>query len=457
MRLKISRLAPLALATCALLLPATASAKANRKQTKKSAAAAAAYLEGLQTANGGFETDWVINSLAADGVAAANVKAPSSSTDARSWYQALIGDPATWEGGEPAVTDFERAALNAYAAGIDPARVSDEQDLIARILADYQTANPGYYGSPTVFSGAVFGLLALAETRTTGNKVRVPQALLAKSIAVLRANQHTDGGWTFQRAEGNPTRLAEPSEPDETGAAIAGLCSAGVANTDPTITNAAHYLQSDQLENGAFNSEFGVNTDSNAWAVQGLNACGIDPQGAQFTTATGATPIDFLLSQQVANGGFKFAPEETEAEEYDTQDALRSLAGAGFTASPPKPTGGAPKWLAATAFHAGAQSQLGLIVDDGTSTLKPCAVPIMVATSTTTLLAVLQAAEASSSPAGCVTSFMPTSGSGVLTQVNGSPVSPAPNWDISIDGAKEKAAKLSTKIELGDTIYLKLG
>ena len=46
MRTTIRRLAPLTLAACALMLPATASAKANRKQTKKSAAAAVAYLEG---------------------------------------------------------------------------------------------------------------------------------------------------------------------------------------------------------------------------------------------------------------------------------------------------------------------------------------------------------------------------------------------------------------------------
>jgi prenyltransferase/squalene oxidase-like repeat protein len=456
MRLNIGRLAPLTVAACALLLPTAASAKANRKQTKKSEKAAAAYLEGQQTPDGGFETDWVINSLAAAGVAAADVKT-GTSPDARSWYRGLVGEPASWEGGAPAATDLERATLNSYAAGIDPARVSAKQNLIAGILADYQTANPGYYGNPTVFGGTIFGLLALAETRTTGNKLRVPQTLLAQTVATLRANQHSDGGWTFQRAEGNPTRLAEPSEPDETGATIAGLCSAGVANSDPTITSAVQYLQADQLENGAFNSEFGVNTDSNAWAVQGLDACGIDAQGTQFTTATGATPIDFLLSQQVANGGFKFAPEETEAEQYETQDALRSLAGAGFTAAPAKPTSGAPKWLAATSFQAGTQSHLALIVDDGTGEIRPCSVPITVATSTTTLLAVLQAAQASSTPAGCVSSFMPTSGTGALTQLDGSPASPAPDWDISIDGAKEKQAKLSAKIEIGDTISLKLG
>ena len=67
----------------------------------------------------------------------------------------------------------------------------------------------------------------------------------------------------------------------------------------PQLLNAASYLESLLVNaSGAFTSPFGVNTDSNSWAVQGLNACGIEAQEKGFTTSPGGkTPIDFLISQ----------------------------------------------------------------------------------------------------------------------------------------------------------------
>jgi hypothetical protein len=460
MRLNIGRLAPLAIAACALVVPASASATSTKKQIKTSTAADVSFLESQQQPDGSFFTDWAIDSLGAAGVAAADVKPAGGSVDARSWYQGLIGDPSTWPGGsEPAVSEFERATLLSYAAGIDPARVSTRQNLIAQIVSRYQTANPGYYGPPSNFGGTLFALLALAETKTTNNKQRVPQTLLDQSVAVMKGNQRNDGGWAFEQAEGNPTRLAEPSEPDETGAAIGALCAAGVPTTDPSVAKGVAFLKGDLESSGAFGAEFGVNTDSNAFAIQGLDACGISPQEPGFTTTSGHTPLDFMISQQVGSGGFVFSTEfeETEANEYSSQDALRSLAGAGFTAAPRKPKSGAAKWAAASSFQSGVTSLLTLVVDNGTSALKACSVAIAPSGATTTLGAVLQAAETTAKPSGCVSSFLPTSGSGSLTQVNGAPSPAEAKWDVSIDGGTAKAAKLSSKVELGDTISLTLG
>jgi hypothetical protein len=131
-----------------------------------------------------------LGALAAAGVAAADVETSEGSTDARTYYRSLFGDTSTWPGGsEPAVTEFERAALNSYAAGIDPARVSRTQDPIAQIAGRYEPSSPGYYGGSANFTGAVFALLALADTKTRTGAVRVPHALLEESIAVLRANR----------------------------------------------------------------------------------------------------------------------------------------------------------------------------------------------------------------------------------------------------------------------------
>src|SRR4029077_4461245 len=171
---------------------------------------------------------------------------------------------------------FERAALDAYAAGIDPARVSAGQNLIARIASYYDLSEPGYYGPASNFTGTVFAAVALAETRTRSGEQRLPRALLEKSIKALEANQHTDGGWTYQKAAGEPTKLSEPGEPDETGAVMTALCSAGVPSSSAMIGRAKEYLKGGlAAPTGAFNATFGANTDSNAWAIQGLNACAI--------------------------------------------------------------------------------------------------------------------------------------------------------------------------------------
>ncbi|HEY2217309.1 MAG TPA: hypothetical protein VGH21_07420 [Solirubrobacteraceae bacterium] len=461
MRPTLRRLAPLALAACSLLAPASASATSTAKQIKTAKSQGVAYLQSQQQADGsfpGFGGEWTLSALAAAKLAPADVERGPAATDARTYYRTLFGDTTTWPGEEATATDFENAALGAYAAGLDPARISQTQNLIAQIAARYQPANPGYYGNPSAFSGAVFGLLALADT-SAGAKQRVPQALLDQSIAVLRANQHTDGGWSFQRAEGDEAALKAPSEPDETGAAMAALCGAGVAGSDPSVTAAAAYLQADLKAevtgSGAFATQFGPNTDSNAWAVQGLDACGIDPQGSAFTTSHGRTPIDYLISQQLPSGGFKFEAGEASANFYSSQDAVRAIAGAGFTAPPVKPASAA-KVLAESDFGASAAtvSQLTLVIDSGVPPLAVCAVQVAPGAAKATLASVLEAAESASTPSGCVSGFS-SSAKQAITQLDGAPSTPSASWLVSIDGSKQKQAKTSTAIHLGDTIYLR--
>jgi hypothetical protein len=455
-------LTSIAVVACVAASAPAALATSSAKEITAAATSGVAYLRSLQETSGaipGFGGDWSLTALAATGTAAANVKKTASSTSARSWYRELVGDTETWpEEPEPAVTEFERASLIAYAAGIDPARVSQTQNLIAQIVARYQTGNPGYYGPPALLNGTVFALLALEGAKTTKGVRRVPQVLLNQSIEVLRKNQHTDGGWNFEQVEGNEKALKSSAEPDVTGAAMAALCGAGVPATDPAIVKGRDYLQSLLVSStGAFSAELGVNTDSNAWAVQGLNTCAINAQGPEFTTSAGKTPIDFLISQQLTSGAFKYLPSQSTANEYSSQDAVRALAGGGFTPAPPEPNG-APQWEAEKNFSTSkdVDGLLTLIIDNGTSTLDVCAVEIAPGAHKTKLVKVLDAAETASAPAACVTAFTPASGKGLIKSINGVASTPESKWEISIDGGAEKQAKGTTAIELGDTIYLRL-
>jgi hypothetical protein len=461
MRSLTCRLALLGACLCGLLLPTTASATSSKAEIEASVSKGVTYLEGLQETSGGFPSDWDINSLAAAHVAAANLKKAGAETDARTWYRKLVGnETATKWPKEALVTEYERAALVAYAAGIDPARVSKTQNLIAGIASYYQPESPGYYGPPGNFNGTVFAVLALADTKTTGGVQRVPNALLKKSIEAIEKNQHTDGGWAWEKAEGNETKLKAAAEPDMTGAAIAALCNAHVEKSSTVVKKAVTYLKGLLVSSsGAFESEFGANTDSNAWAVQGLDACGIEPQGTEFTASgTKKTPIDFLISQQLTSGAtsgaFRYLTSGSIANEYSSQDAVRALAGAGFTVTPPVPTGGLEQWYATSGFSTEAvKSPVTLIINNESTALKVCSVTFAPKETTTTIEKVLVAAEAESAPAGCVTGH--SSEAGAISQINGYPAPAKALWDYSIDGGAEKQATLSSEIHLGDTIYLR--
>ncbi len=447
-----------------LLLPSTAQATSTAAQIQTATTNGVAYLKTLQASNGSFvtgglSTEWAFSALAAAGTAAVDVTpAGSPSLNARTVYQGQLA-ASTWPSTAPVVTDYERGALNAYAAGIDPARVAATRNLIANVVSYWQPASPGYYGPPANFNGTVFAVLALAGAKTQAGGARVPQALLNPSITVIRANQHNDGGWDFPQAAGNPTTLAATSDIDMTGATMAAMCAAGVPNTDPAVVAAKTFLKGKLVAaSGAFNSSFGANSDSNGWAVSGLNACGITSQGADFTTTSHKTPIDFLIAQQVnPGGGFKYQPSSTGATAYSSIDAERALAGGGFTATPPTPvTAGALTWAAASGFISGTASTLAVVIDNGT-TVTPCSVSITPTGATTTLGAVLSAAATAATPSGCVTSVTPSTGTGTITAINGTTNTGTSTWKVSTDGSTLISASRGATVHIGDTIYLHYG
>ncbi|MEO3973728.1 hypothetical protein [Streptomyces sp. CAU 1734] len=455
---------PAALTALALTaLPAFATSTPAQIATSKTNGVA--HLKSLQAADGsyagsGLSNEWAFSALAAAGTAVVDV-APGGDTtkNARTVYRDLIST-AAWPSAAPVVTDYERGALNAYAAGIDPARVSASRNLIANIYGYWQTAEAGYFGPSANFNGTVFAALALGGARTRTGTTRVPQALTTSMVTRIRANQHNDGGWTYQKVEGNPTAINSASDVDMTGAAMAALCVSGVPNTDTDVVQAKNFLKGKLVSaSGAFSSLYGVNTSSNGWGVAGLNACGINPQSAEFTTPHGKTPVDFLIANQYnPAGGFKYKPADTVPSAYASIDALRAVAGAGFTAAPPAPvTPGAPQWVAEPAFTPGTAARLALTVDDGAGNLRVCSVSLTPAGATTTLGDVLAAATSAATPSGCVTGVTPASGTGTVTSVNGKANSGSDTWKVSVDGSSFAGALREKTISVGDTIALRWG
>ncbi|WP_399129490.1 hypothetical protein [Actinacidiphila sp. ITFR-21] len=238
------------LAAGALLFAATSFARATSALARIATAKASgvAYLKTLQAADGSHtggrrSGEWAFSAFAAAGTAAVDVH-PGGDTakNARTVYRDLLassGRPSA----SPVVTDYERGTLNAYAAGIDPARVGTGRNLIADIASYWQPASPGCYGPPADCNGTVFALLALAGAKTQDGGQRVPQSLPDSSIAAVRANEHTDGGWDYSRAAGNPTQPAAAGGIDMTGATLTSLCAAGVPGTDPAVEAGKNFLK----------------------------------------------------------------------------------------------------------------------------------------------------------------------------------------------------------------------
>ena len=459
MRSIVCRLALAAATVTALLVPAVAAASTPVELGVK-------YLEKVQkseSATGAplFGGDWALTSLATGGKAAADVHRGSGTVYAREWYEGYIS-PSTWPGSvENPATEFEKAALVSYAAGIDPARVSVERNLLANLISEYQTANPGYYGKPARLEGTIFAVLALADTKSTTGVERIPSALLKQSVEVIEKNQHTDGGWNYNKVEGEAKGLESAAEPDTTGAAMAALCTSGVKNEaeEKAVLKGKEYLKSILEKSGAFKNLEGINADSNAWAVSGLNMCGISASEFKKEEAGAESPVKFLESLQIKSGenegGLLYKPNGT-LNNYSSQDAVRALAGAGFTAEPPTPKReGQVRWNFATKFSTEKSSPLALIINDGSS-LKVCSVPVKAATaveeSSISLLKVLAAAKAGTGvkPSECVSSYEPTGGTGAITSIDGT----AGTWKVSLNGETEKTAELATKVELGAVIYL---
>lgn len=463
MKSVVCKLALAAATVTILLVPAVASAQTPLELGVK-------YLETKEkaekTTEPAFGGDWALASLASAGKAAAEVtRGKTKPTNARAWYESYIS-PSTWPGEvEDPATEFEKAALISYAAGTDPARVSVERNLLANIISEYQAEHPGYYGKPSHFEGAIFGLLALADTKTITGVARFPAALLKQSVEVIVNNQHTDGGWNYEQAEGNAEVRESVAEADTTGAAIAALCTAGVKyeGEEHSLTKGEEFLKKILELDGGFEYVFGKpNTDSNAWAVQGLKACGINVEIFKKEEKGAKSPIEFLESLQVKSGegegGFLEEEKSTGgANYYASQDAVRALAKGGFTAEPPMPKSKEiPQWEYKTEFSTTKSSPLALVINNGTA-LKVCSVAVKAGSvaeeSGISLLKILEKAKAGGSevrPSGCVSSFEPTSGSGAITKINGT----AAAWKVSLNGSSEVEAKLGTEIALGNVIYL---
>jgi Prenyltransferase and squalene oxidase repeat len=421
-RLSIATLLALCLAG---LGPAVAPAGAAVTDVEEMAAAkhGAEWMTLLQEPSGelpSFGGDWSMISLASVGINAADVRLSPTEPSAQDFYLSL------WTGEPPALfsaTDFERAILTGYSGGLEPSRLDAQTNLVADLAAQFNGHELGEKGAT---NADVFGVLALSA-------VGAPTDVIDRLVQAVREQQDADGGWNFAAG-------TKRSEADLTGAALAALCTAGVPSTDPAIVKAESYLHSvqDAATGGFIN--VGVNTDSTAWVVSGLDACKLDPQTAEWTTTAAKTPIDFLIAQQNEDGSFQRKAGDEEEDFYATQDAVRALSRTGFIAPPPaRQETGQPTVRPAPTVAPGTAVPMTLVIDSaghvtGGSSIRMCKV---IAPAGATVAQMLTAASEASLPSYCLSDVSLEGGR--ITRVNGVSSEPGRTaWEVSREGGSDE-------------------
>lgn len=431
-------------------LPAPAGA-ATPEQVTTAIDSATQWLRAQQKPSGQFEDfggDMTATAFAAAGISAADVRATSGDPSLQDY---LLGEYSDEEWTGPVtkpVTDYEQAILATYAAGLDPARLSAESNLPGQIAARWNPGT-GSFGPPST-NGTAFAILALTRTA-------LPGWALKPAVSYLRRNQHDDGGWGFSAATTKTAQEFE-SEADMTGAAIAAFCESGVPVYDPQVAAGVAFMREAMIDETGGVEYFGPpgNADTNSWVVSGLTACGIDPQGAEWTTPVFAkTPVDFIISQQLTDPGEEgaFPGYLGTADTYTTQDALRALAGEVFTAVPPARSEPAqPSLRPLPAVAAGTAVPHVLAIERDPGNVRLCKV---VAAAGASLTEVLSAAKASAVPFGCVTSF--TTSGGLIASINGvAPANEDEAWLLRLDRSPEVVAG-EQLVDFGAMVSLRRG
>jgi len=200
--------------------------------------------------------------------------------------------------------DFARTILALRGAGVD-VRSFGGRDL-ASALAKRRRSNGSFLGWP---GSTAFAILALRSAGAGG---------VEASISWLVQAQNRDGGWG--------DTPGSPSTADVTGAVVQ-----AIPGTD-AARHGLGFLRNAQRPSGGFapGGSGEVNSQSTAWAAQGMLAMGKDPA----TFGSGKSALDYLAARQNGDGSYAYSPSSDQTPVWVTGQALAAVAGAAFPLAP---------------------------------------------------------------------------------------------------------------------------
>jgi energy-coupling factor transport system substrate-specific component len=275
-------------------------------------------------ANAGKAVSWLASVQNGDGGFGDSPGDPSS-TSTTGWVmlglEAAGRNPLDVSGGSETPVDFlrskageldtagdlARTILALEGAGVSP-RSFGGRDLVSALLK-WRRGDGSYTGRPNSkgWPGTTaFAILALRAAGANGG--------LAESQSWLGSVQNSDGGW------GDEPGL--PSNADVTGSAMQAIPNSSAAE------NGLAYLRKHQSGNGGFaGGSGGPNTQSTAWALQGMTAIGTDPASV---ASNGNSGLDYIDGLQEADGHFRYSGGSDQTPVWVTGEVLVAAAGEDF-------------------------------------------------------------------------------------------------------------------------------
>jgi energy-coupling factor transport system substrate-specific component len=301
---------PPALTASLLLLLAFASVALPARAGAASPSSARSWLVANQNSDGGWgsspgddsgpeTTAWVMLGLEASGRNPLDV-----SRNGKTPVDYLRSQAA----GLASAGDYARTILALEGAGLNP-RSFGGRDLVSALLnrrrsdGSYAGREGSADGAPGVTS---FAVMALRAAGATGS--------LDQSESWLRSVQNSDHGWGDEKGS-------------ESNADVTGTVMQAIPNTE-AASKALSYLKKHQAGNGGYALDGGaVNTQSTAWAVQGMIAVGANPSSIK---AGGSSPIDYLNGLQEGDGHFRYSSQSDQTPVWVTGEVLVAASGESF-------------------------------------------------------------------------------------------------------------------------------
>lgn len=282
---------------CALGLGALAPARADASDVSR----AAGWLVSVQNGDGGF------------GSSPGDDSGPEMTCWAMLGLEAADRNPLDVARGGKTPVDFLRGALDEVkspgdlartilaleGAGIDPRKFGG-QNLVSKLLGR-RLKNGSFENWP---NSTAFAAIALRAAEATGG--------LDKTMEWLRSVQNDDGGWG--------DTPGSPSNADGTGAVLQALARGSKASK-----SGLEYLEKAQVNGGGFplGGNGAINTQSTAWAIQGILAAGGDPTSFR---RGGASAPEYLAKHQEGDGHYRYSNASDQTPVWVTGEVLVAAA-----------------------------------------------------------------------------------------------------------------------------------
>jgi energy-coupling factor transport system substrate-specific component len=204
--------------------------------------------------------------------------------------------------------DLARTIVALEGAGADPHSFGGRN--LVEELRTRRAANGSFEGWPGTTS---FSAIALRVAGATGG--------LDATLSWLSSVQNDDGGWGDLPSQ-------PPSNADVTGSVLQAIPSTKAAQ------GGLSYLRKHQHSGGGFSigSSGPVNSQSTAWAIQGMIAAGADPATID---ANGSSGLDYLATLQEDDGHYRYSASSDQTPVWVTSQVLVAIADESLPIAPP--------------------------------------------------------------------------------------------------------------------------